>query len=171
MRDFLKEKISDRGGCLPRRWLQNLKMKVSPISHVSVKIDNHSALSLLGRVRRRIVLLHLRQERGGEDCCFDHHCPPCRGADDPATYQRPSATSLVPRCVIATLTATIRAPVDHPTIAYVSGTAREKSGRTICDFFSKNRKRFCGTRKAKGVFSRPHHGACFFGMIHRCADG
>jgi hypothetical protein len=47
---------------------------------------------------------------------------------------------------------------DHPrarvpsTIANVSGTAREKSRRTICDFFPKTRKRFCGTRKAKGVF-------------------
>jgi hypothetical protein len=31
-------------------------------------------------------------------------------------------------------------PVDHPTIANVSGTAREKSRRTICDFFSKKPK-------------------------------
>src|SRR5262249_1931364 len=27
------------------------------------------------------------------------------------------------------------------------------------------------TRKAKGISSRPHHAACFFGMIHRRADG
>jgi hypothetical protein len=31
----------------------------------------------------------------------------------------------------------IRVSVDHPTIANVSGTAREKSRRTICDFFQK----------------------------------
>jgi hypothetical protein len=34
-------------------------------------------------------------------------------------------------------TATIRVSVDHPTIANVSGTVREKSRRTICDFFQK----------------------------------
>jgi hypothetical protein len=45
-----------------------------------------------------------------------------------------------PRCTIATSTATICLPVDHPTIANVSGTAPEKSRRTICDFFSKKPK-------------------------------
>jgi hypothetical protein len=50
---------------------------------------------------------------------------------------------------------------DHP-IANVSGTAREKSRRTICDFSPKNRtdQKLCsqqlgGTRQAKGVSSRP----------------
>src|SRR5262249_24858297 len=53
---------------------------------------------------------------------------------------------------------------DPPTIdiANVSGTAREKSRRTICDFFSKTRKRFCGTRKAKRASSRPHE-VCYWG--------
>jgi len=58
------------------------------------------------------------------------------------------ATFLGPPCAIATSTATIRMSVDHPTIANVSGTAREKSRRTIFDFFQ-TRKRFCGSRKAK----------------------
>jgi len=54
----------------------------------------------------------------------------------------PSATSLGPRCAIATSTATIRVPVDHPTIrpstiANVSGTAREKSRPAICEIFPK----------------------------------
>jgi hypothetical protein len=82
------------------------------------------------------------------------------------------ATSLGPQCALATSTATILVTADcRPSRSRnVSGTAREKSRRTICDFFSKNRKRFCGTRKAKGVSSRPHHGACFFGVIHRRAD-
>jgi hypothetical protein len=41
-------------------------------------------------------------------------------------------------------------PVDHPTIANVSGTAREKSRRTICDFFSKPESDFAaqGRRRA-----------------------
>jgi hypothetical protein len=52
------------------------------------------------------------------------------------------------------------------TTANVSGTAREKSGRTIGDFFLKKTKsdltksssqRLGGTRKAKGVSSRPFH--------------
>ena len=43
----------------------------------------------------------------------------------------------------------------------------KKSRRTICDFFSKGRKRFCGTRKAKGVSSRRTMSVA---SMERCAN-
>jgi hypothetical protein len=55
---------------------------------------------------------------------------------------------------------------------------REKDRAAPSAIFSKNRKaiwtrsssrQLGGTRQAKGV--SPHHGACFFGMIHRRAEG
>jgi hypothetical protein len=51
-------------------------------------------------------------------------------------------------------TATIRVPVDHPTVANVSGTAREKSRRTICYFFSKPESDFAAYRRAAGYADR-----------------
>jgi hypothetical protein len=70
-------------------------------------------------------------------------------------------------------------PIDHRPSRPSLGTRRDKSRRAICDFFPKPESdltRSCaqqlgGTKRAKGVSSRPHHGACFFGMIHRRADG
>ena len=46
---------------------------------------------------------------------------------------------------VATSTATIRVPVDHPTIANVSGTAREKSRPTLFRFCTKKITRFVAT--------------------------
>jgi hypothetical protein len=53
-----------------------------------------------------------------------------------------AATSLGPLSAIATSTATIRVRVDHPTIANVSGTAREKSRSTLFQIlYQKDRER------------------------------
>jgi hypothetical protein len=52
-----------------------------------------------------------------------------RGCESPITDH--PATSLGPPCAIATSTATIRVPVDHPTIANASGTGGVKSRSTL----------------------------------------
>jgi hypothetical protein len=83
----------------------------------------------------------------------------CRAVNHRTADYRPSPTlpdhreprpSTIPQlsrgCAIATSTATIRGSVDHPTIANVSGTAREKLWPTLFRFCTKKITPLCGKR-------------------------
>jgi hypothetical protein len=59
---------------------------------------------------------------------------------------------------------------DYPSVRRLSDHRERLAGRGVRNraapsaIFFKNRKRFCGTRKVKGVSSRPHH-VCYWGQF------
>jgi hypothetical protein len=74
-----------------------------------------------------------------------------RSPQPPATL-RPSGTVSGVRSALSRRQSRSACLVDSPIIAYVSGTAREKSRRTICDFFPKTESDFAALGR-RGKFA------------------